>query len=64
MTIVVSSSALSQKYYEEYLDSLNSLGWVCRDTASNYSEHFCTATMQKTFQLVNKKEEGLVCTEE
>ena len=66
LTIIVCSNTFGQEYFTEYIDSLTSpsLGWVCSDTGSNYNEHFCTGTMKKTFELVSKKEEGLICVEE
>ena len=66
LTITVCSNTFGREYFVEYLDSLTSpsLGWVCNDTASNYTENFCTGTMKKTYELVVKSDEGLICNEE
>ncbi len=66
LTIIVSSNTFGKEYFVEYIDSLTSpsLGWVCNDTASNYTENFCTGTMKKTYELVAKSDAGLICNEE
>ena len=66
LTILICSDNLSEKYYEEYIDSLTSpsLGWTCTDAASTYSERFCGSESNNAINLINKKDGGLVCTPE
>lgn len=64
LTIIVSSQLLSQQYYTEYIDSLTSpsLGWVCKDTTSDYTEEYCHSGTGSDKGLFNERDKGLVCT--
>jgi hypothetical protein len=64
LTIVVSSQLLTEQYYLEYIDSLTSpsLGWVCKDTTSNYSEQYCQPNFANNGGLFNEQAKGLICT--
>lgn len=64
LTILVSSQVLTKQYYLEYIDSLTSpsLGWVCYDTTSDYSEQYCESGFSNT-GLYNEQAKGLVCTQ-
>ena len=66
LTITVCSNNLSEKYYNEYVDSLTSpsLGWVCHDTASTYNERFCGTKSGNNVALLNKKDAGMICASE
>ena len=63
LTILVSSQNLSEQYYTEYTDSLTapSLGWVCKDTTSDYSEEYCKSGPNDN-GLNNEKAKGLLCS--
>jgi len=63
LTILIYSQNLSEQYYLEYIDSLTSpsLGWICKDTTSNYSEQVCESGTSDA-ALVNEKAKGLICT--
>jgi len=62
LTIIVASQNLTEQYYVAYLDSLQSpsLGWVCKDTTSNYSEQYC-ASGSSNSGLLNEEAKGLIC---
>lgn len=64
LTVQVCSDKFGEQYYNEYLDSLTSpsLGWTCRDAASNFESQFCESQAQA--DLSNKKAAGLVCSPE
>ena len=64
LTIIINSQTLSEQYYVEYIDSLTSpaLGWVCKDTTSNYSEEYCQPRISSNDGLTNEKAKGLICT--
>lgn len=66
LTIIVRSNTLSEKYYLEYLDSLTSpsLGWTCKDTASDYTERFCQSSVANQYEIVSRKESGMYCSAE
>lgn len=64
LTIIVSSQNLGEQYYSEYIDSLTSpaLGWVCKDTTSDYTEEYCHSGSGFDQGLINEKDKGLICT--
>jgi hypothetical protein len=65
LTILVSSQNLSQEYYTQYIDSLTSpsLGWVCHDTTSDYSQEYCPPTGKSgSSGLANEEAIGLICS--
>ena len=64
LTIVVSSQNLTQQYYQAYIDSLTapSLGWVCNDTTSNYSEQYCASAASSSGLFVEEAK-GLICVQ-
>ena len=64
LTILVNSQNLTEQYYVEYIDSLTSpaLGWVCRDTTSDYSEEYCQSKFSNDAGLMNEKDKGLICS--
>ena len=63
LTILIQSQNLTEQYYREYIDSLTSpaLGWVCKDTSSNYYEQVCESGLSDA-ALVNEKNKGFICT--
>jgi hypothetical protein len=60
--ILVQSDALSYNYYNLYIDSLTSLGWSCRDTASNRNIRICAQRgNQINTKLFLTEESGFAC---
>ena len=65
LTILVYSQVLTEQYYVEYIDSLTSpsLGWVCNDTTSNYTEQYCQPNFTNNGGLFNEQTKGLICVQ-
>lgn len=61
LTIVVKSDVLTETYFNEYIDSLNSLGWTCADTSSTKTESFCGSNAQNSGQLLTREDNGWIC---
>ena len=66
LTITVCSDVFGEEYYLEYLDSLKSpnLGWTCVDGGTTRTSEFCGTSTNNSIQLLNKKEQGLICAPE
>ncbi|MCW3126949.1 MAG: hypothetical protein JWO03_2607 [Bacteroidetes bacterium] len=59
--ILVQSDLLSTDYYNMYIDSLQSLSWTCRDTASNRSEQVCAQHNKINNLILLTEESGMIC---
>ena len=65
LTVLVYSQTLTEQYYLQYIDSLTSpaLGWVCKDTTSNYTEQYCESGFANNGGVFNEQAKGLICTQ-
>lgn len=63
LTIKVCSDVFGEKYYYEYIDSLQSpaLGWVCTEASATVNEEFCGSKTGNQVELINRKDGGLIC---
>lgn len=63
LTVKVCSDVFGEKYYYEYLDSLqNTLGYTCVEAGATYHDEFCGTKTGNQLELLNRKDGGYVCS--
>ncbi len=60
--IQVQSEVLGTTYYNLYIDSLEGLGWTCRDTTFNRDMQVCAEKNKVNNTILLKEEAGYTCT--
>ena len=60
--VLVQSDVLSTDYYNLYIDSLQSLGYTCRDTAFNKDMRVCAQKNKADNTILLKETSGYTCS--